>query len=268
MSVFYDIYQPGRSWLHRLDPRVKVINTLCACALLLVMRNVWFMVAMMLLLHLMLYCGDISRQRIVWVWRMAWPTMAMIALLWILLYRQEGTLLLNWWFLHITAQNLAEGVAVALRIGAMAFAVFAWLFSTDQSTLVHSLVSLGLPYDWGLTLAIALRYLPAMSSAFAMISDAQKARALDLRQGNLLQRLRAYLPITVSMLITALRTAQNLSHALESRALGAVQKRTYLRQLHATWIDWLVGLSVVVITGLLVWMRYRYGWCADPLHMM
>jgi len=186
MSTLYDIYQPGTSWLHRLDARVKVISTVCACILLLVMRNVWFMLAMLVLLHIVLVSGGMGRQRIAWVWRMALPTMIMIALLWILFYRQEGKVLFTWWFIHISAQNLAEGMAVALRIGSMAFAVFVWLFSTDQSTLVRSLVALGLPYDWGLTLAISLRYLPTMANAFRMISDAQQARALDLRQGNLI----------------------------------------------------------------------------------
>ena len=49
--------------------------------------------------------------------------------------------------------------------GALAFTIFLWLFTTDQATLVRSLVAIGLPYPWGLTLAIALRYLPTMASA-------------------------------------------------------------------------------------------------------
>ena len=77
--------------------------------------------------------------------------------------------------------SLAEGLA---------FVVYAWLFSTDQTTLVRGLVALGLPFQWGLTLAMALRYLPTMANAFRMISDAQQARALDLRKGNPIQRAR------------------------------------------------------------------------------
>ena len=265
MSLLYDLYQPGDSWLHRLDSRVKLACALCGCVLLLLFKSLVIMVAALLGTHLVLLSAHIARRRIAWVWKMTLPTMGMIAVLWVLLYRGEGRVLLSWWFIEITAYNLAEGMAMALRIGALAFVIFFWLFSTDQATLVRSLVALGLPYEWGLTLGMALRYLPTMANVFRMISDAQQARALNLTTGNPLKRARAYIPITVAMLITALRTAQSLSYALESRALGATRQRTYFRRLHFRRIDavWLAG--ILVVTAFLLWARFALGFGAEPL---
>lgn len=255
MSALYDLYQPGGSWLHRLDPRVKLLGVVCGCGLLLLFKSLWVMLGALALLLLVLWRAGIAWSRIVWVLRMMAPTMLLITVLWVLFYRGEGQPLLAWWFIEVTLDNIAAGLAAALRVGNIALLIFVWLFSTDQTTLVHGLVALGLPYEWGLTLAMALRYLPTMANVFQMISEAQQARALELRKGNPFARARAYLPITVAMLITALRTAQNLAHALESRALGARSRRTYLHPLHFRRADWLWTVGIVVATGVLVWAR-------------
>ena len=267
MSPLFDLYQPGDSWLHRLDPRVKLLLAICGCILLLLLRNLVVMVVALLLAHVALVSAGFRRDRLGWVWRMTSPTMVMIAVLWVLFYPGEGKPLLAWWIIRITPQNLAEGSAIALRIGTLAFIAFVWLFSTDQATLVRSFVALGMPFEWGLVLAMALRYLPTMANLFRMISDAQQARALVLDRGSPLKRARAYIPITVAMLIAALRTAQNLAHALESRALGATPHRTFRRQLHfrAPDLAWTVGIALT--TALLLWARFALGFGTDPLRL-
>ncbi|NIV33172.1 MAG: energy-coupling factor transporter transmembrane protein EcfT, partial [Anaerolineae bacterium] len=71
-----------------------------------------------------------------------------------------------------------QGLMLALRIIAMALLIFAWLFTTDNNQIVLSLVRLRLPYQWGLVLALALRYIPTFQSMYTTISEAQQARGL------------------------------------------------------------------------------------------
>jgi energy-coupling factor transport system permease protein len=234
---------------------------------LLLVNNVWLILAVLALTHLLLLSAGIDRARLGWVWRMMAPTIVTITVLWIILYPGEGPTLLDWWFLRITPASLAQGLAIGLRLAALAFVLFVWLFTTDQATLVRSLVALGLPYQWGLVLAMALRYLPTMGSLFRMISDAQQARGLDLARGGPLRRARAYLPITVAMLIAALRTAESLSYTLESRALGARPHRTFLRELtfgpwDAAWV-----IAVVLVTATILWARLALGFGVHPLQL-
>ncbi|MFP3896809.1 MAG: energy-coupling factor transporter transmembrane component T family protein [Anaerolineales bacterium] len=267
MSGMYDLYQPGDSWLHHLDPRAKLLFAFCGCLLLLLYRNLWLIMGVLVLIHLALLSAGIEGERLAWVWRITAPTMIMIALLWVVFYPTPDEAFLSWHFLRVGVHNLAEGIAMALRIGALAFALFFWLFSTDQTILVRSLVVLGLPYTWGLILAMALRYIPTMTSNFRMISDAQQARGLDLSARNPVKRARAYMPITVAMLITAFRTAENLSRALQSRALGASPKRTFLRQLHMRPGDVAFMVGVVLVAIFLLWLRFAVGLGAYPLRL-
>jgi energy-coupling factor transport system permease protein len=112
---------------------------------------------------------------------------------------------------------------------------------------------------------MALRYLPTMAGVFRTISEAQQARALDLTRGGPLRRARAYIPITVAMLISALRTAQHLSYALESRALGALPRRTYLHRLRCRPLDAAYAAAILLLTLAYAWARLAYGLGAHPL---
>jgi len=268
VSTLYDLYQPGDSWLHRLDPRVKLAMVLSTLILLLLFRNLWIMLGASVLFLLFMYSARIAKSRVLWVWRITLPTMLLIAGLWAIFNPAQDSAFLDVGFIRVAPNNLAEGLALGLRLGALATIIFCWLFTTDQTTLVRGVVALGLPYEWGLIMAMALRYLPTMGAILHMISDAQQARALNLTRGNPVRRARAYMPIVVSMLITALRTAESLSRALESRALGASRRRTYLRQLHLQAIDliWLAG--ILVTTVVLLWARFALGFGVAPLALL
>ncbi|MHB1295271.1 MAG: energy-coupling factor transporter transmembrane component T family protein [Anaerolineae bacterium] len=269
MSASYDLYQPGDSWLHRLDPRAKLAFVACGAVLWLVFANLWLMAAAVALLQGMLVSAGIDRQRLRWVWSLMLPTMVLIAVLWVVFYPGEGTPLFTFWLLRVTWTNLAQGLAVALRIGALALTFFVLLLTTNQSALVHGLTALGLPYPWGLTLGMALRYLPTMAGNLRMVTEAQQARALDLNIRNPLKRARAYVPIAVATIITALRTAENLSRALESRALDLTsRRRTYLHPLRFRPADVTFALAVALIAAALLWARFALGLGILPLRLL
>lgn len=255
MSLSFDLYVERSSWLHRLDARVKLLFVVVASGLLLAYQELPVMLGALAATHLLLLSAHIPESRIRWVWRMMLPITILIPLLWVLFYSDGGRLLLSFWFVRVTTMGLARGLAVALRVDALAFVFFVWLFTTDQATLVRSLVRLGLPYEWGLVVAIAFRYLPTFYGVFGAIRDAQQARALDLSRGGPLQRARSYLPILVAMIITALRTTENLARALEARAFGSSARRTCLRDLHARPVDLAVAAGLIVAAAALVWAR-------------
>jgi len=255
MSARYDLYQPGVSWLHRLDPRCKLLMALCLSLVVLVWGNLWVVLGALVLTQAALLSARVAPARLAAVWKAMLPTMTLIALLWLVLYPGRPPLLLTFWIVRISAHSLAQALAIALRLAALAFALFLWLFTTDQTALVRGLTALGLPYSAGLTLAMALRYLPSMGSALRMVSDAQQARGLDLHPRNPLVRARRYVPIIVAMLISAVRTAENLARALESRAYDPTAPRTALRPLRFRPVDWAWTVGTVLMTAAALWAR-------------
>ena len=149
----------------------------------------------------------------------------------------------------VTATAAQNGGMLALRLLALAVVILLWLYTTDQTDMIRGFLALRLPYEWGLTLALALRYLPTFATLFQQISEAQQARGLDLAQRKLWQRLRAYQPVLVAMMISALRQSERLGWALEARALGAQGvRRTTFRALHMRRSDYLV---LILLAGVL-----------------
>lgn len=268
MSFSFDLYVTRRSWLHHVDPRVKLAFVVLGTVELLLFKNVWMMLAALVLLHALLLSASIPRDRMVWVWRAMLPLNILIPVLWVVFYPEGELVLFQFWFIRVTTLNVVRGVALALRLDAIAFLWFSWLFTTSQATLVRSLVKLGLPYEWGLVLALGLRYIPTFYGLFDMVADAQQSRGLDLSEGRWLARLRAYLPILIAMMISVLRTSEKLGMALESRALGlpGVQ-RTAFREVAFRSLDYVYLVLVVTLFVILALLRWQCGFGAHPFYL-
>ncbi len=264
MSLAYDLYLPRPSQLHRLDPRVKLVLVLAGTVLLLTFQNLLVCLGWIVFNQVLFLVADVPRARVWGIWRLMAPLSVLVALTWPLVNQEGGSPWLQLGFITITPLAVAHGLALALRLNALAQLYFLLLFTTDQMTLVRGLVALGVPFDWGLTLAIALRYIPAFFGTFQMIAEAQQSRGLELDRGNWARRLRAYLPILVAMIITALRAMDHLSQALEARAFGARPHRTMFKTLRFTWRDSAVMLVGCLVIAGLFYLRFAWGFGVHP----
>ena len=268
MSFSADIYVERDSWLHKMDPRIKVIYVGLGIVSILLFKNVFAILLALILNHLLILSARVPKENIAWVWKRMIPINILIPTLFVLFY-PEGPVLFEFLFLKFTPLALVRGLALALRLDAIAFVVFMWMFTTDQTKIIRSFVRLGLPYNGGLVLAISLRYIPTFYGLYNTVSEAQQARALDLSKGNFVDRLRQYLPILVAMIISALRTADKLAKAMESRALGFKgAKRSCYRDIHFRPVDYVyLGVLLSVFVGLL-YRRFGLGAGVDLINPM
>ncbi len=251
MAVSYDVYVPGRSWLHTLDPRVKLVLSLDITLLLFLWPYPPVIAGTLLGLHALLWWTGIPWARVRWVWWVMLPLHLFVPLAWFL-FQPVGPVFFRWGLLRLSWGGLWHGVWMVLRLDALAFAAFLWLFTTEPAQVWRTFVGLRLPYAFALMLALSLRYLPTIAGLYLHIRDAQAARGLVLDQGPWHRRLHARLPILIAVLITTLRLAQALGWAMETRCLGASAQRTVWRPLRMRPRDrWslavLVGIGMMVI---------------------
>jgi len=160
--------------------------------------------------------------------------------------------------LRLTDGGLAAGAALGLRLLAVGLLVFLWLHTTRPSAMIQSLVRLGLPYSWGLTLALAMRDIPLLQRSFQSILEAQQARGLLLESTVGLARVRALMPVFVAMVISGFRGSQQVAVALEARGLGASGvSRSDWRPLRFRRRD---GVYLIALFGATaVWLALRFG---------
>lgn len=252
MSGRFDVYLPGNSWLHRLDPRAKLWAACLAGLTALLFRHLAVLAALLLLVHLGMLAARIPASRLRWLWVRLAPLLLLILVLQPLFAPGPGPDLLRLGPLRLTVSGILEGVSFALRAAALTILAALLLLTTDPFGLVQGVVKLGVPYTWGLTVGLAIRYLPTTYGLLVTVREAQQARGWVLERGNPLRRARAYVPILVATIIAALRLSDNLGLALAARGLGYPARRTAMHDLPFGARDWgLVLLSGLAFGGLL-----------------
>lgn len=264
MSQVFDVYLPGASWLHRLDPRAKLWMVLLAGLVGLLFQQIGVLAGLLLLTQGALLSAGAPWERMRWLWARLLPLLALILILQPLFAPGPGPDLLRLGPLRLTVAGLLAGLSFALRAASLTFVAAGLLLTTEPSELVQGLVKLGLPYPWGLTVGLAIRYLPTTYGLFVAVREAQEARGWILDRGNVIRRARAYVPILVATIISALRLSDQLGLALAARGLGYPARRTTWREIHFSGADWLaVGLATLAFGGMLA-LRYGLGFGAAP----
>ncbi len=268
MPIIADLYYPNSSWLHRMDPRVKLIFVVLALPILLLFKNVFILLTALILLHVLHWSAKTPKSRFVFIWKTLLPVSVMMFLMWAIFY-PLGEPIYEIWLIKITPLAMTQGLVLSLRILSMAFVVFAWLFTTEQAALVRGFVKLRLPFQYGLVLALALRYIPTFQSTFTVISEAQQARGLDTSKASGFQRVRAMMPIFIAMIITSLRSSDQLAKAMDSRAFGASDvQRSSFTELHFQNSDYAFMALLILIFAGLIYANLRYGFGVHPISLL
>jgi energy-coupling factor transport system permease protein len=182
-----------------------------------------------------------------------------IVLVWPFFARLPGPTLFTAGPFRVSTTDVLAGLAIATRVVGMSLLFFVLLFTTRQHDLVRGLVRLGLPFEWGLTLAIALRFIPTFSHTVGQIRDAQAARGWQVERGNLPGRVRGMVPVLVALIIDVLRTSDTLGMALAVRGVGSGRPRTVWHDVQFGRRDWLVLTAVLLVLVALLYARFALG---------
>ncbi len=251
MSFTFDLYVPGDSFLHRLDPRVKLWAVLLGFIAAFMMPLAG-QAAFLLTLHLLLWWNRVPGSAIRWFWRqMRW--LIVLILLLQPFFTPAGAEIFAVGPLHLTVGGVEHALALLLRAMVVAFLTVSLLFTTDQRALIQALVRLGVPYSWGLTLSLTLRFLPAIRSLFVAVQEAQAARGW-VADGNFVRRMRKYLPVLVAVIIGTLRMSDQLTLSLAARGLDTGPRTTW-HDLRMARRDWLTLAFVTLGFGALLVTR-------------
>ena len=254
-----DLYSEKDTFLHRLDPRVKMLAVALISVLAFILSELVYLVLLLGFILLLLVLARSSYGKAFFALKFVIRFMVLITLLWPIFDRSGTPVLFSIGPLDITEPAVWRGVTSAVRVGCFATVWYILMFTTSQRDLVRGLVKLGLRFDYGLALAISFRFIPTFGLTVESIKDAQRARALELDKGSIVRRSRNYVSILVPTIVSALRTADALALTLQSRAYGATSNRTYLREIRMSPSDYAAVVVVVLILLVPMLAKYVYG---------
>ena len=253
-------YYAADSVVHKLDPRAKTISALA------IMVSVFFIHTpqqLALGFGLMLCLVALSRIPIRKVLASVRPVVMMLLLLSIfnLFLVNTGDVLAQIGPLRITTDSLAAALLYSLRlvIGVLAGALI--LLTTTPSQLTDAFVALlaplsrlGLPgNEIAMVFSLMLRFIPTLVDEARAVSDAQKARGGALGEGSPLVRIRAIVPVIVSLLASSLHHADDLARALDARCYESGAARSHWHPLRMHMQDWIaLAITCTYVATLLM----------------
>ena len=173
--------------------------------------------------------------------------------------RSSVTILWQRGALRVTAEGLRMGVSLTIRM--MAILTFSMLFvtTTDPTDLVLSLIQHArFPFRLGYGILVAYRFLPLWRTELAIIQAAHRVRGVGERatlKGRW-EQLRRY---AVPLLAGAIRKSERVAIAMDSKAFGALPRRSYYRQVRVTWLDWAMLAGTISATVVILLVLGRAG---------
>lgn len=152
--------------------------------------------------------------------------------------------------------SVSYGLAMGLRLNALLLVGVAFVSCTRPEAFTWALRRVGMPVTASLALSLAFRLVPMLAETTRTVTEAQISRGLELRRGGLFTRAGRYVPLIVPILTYAMRSADDLTRALEARGLGAASRaRTELHEYRwGAWDTFLVLLALALAAAS-IWAR-------------
>jgi energy-coupling factor transport system permease protein len=137
-------------------------------------------------------------------------------ILWVLFYRPvEGA---------ENANGVMHAAVMTLRFIAMLLAGIFFLSVTALEDFSNGLMLLKVPYAAAFAVSLSFRLVNTFISTGFLIVEAQEARGNDATRGNIIKRMKAYVPLLVPLILNGIKKAETLNLALESKGFSPQNK--------------------------------------------
>jgi energy-coupling factor transport system permease protein len=251
-------YIPRDSFVHHLDPRVKLL-------LMALGIGVCFHIDTLLGLGLFLgMCLCMTKLAAIPLRRLF---SGLTPFLWLFVF----TALLHVFMtpgkpLPLLPLATREGLNNGLRVGVqLVYAIWiSTLMTLTTSPLdmvwalewfMRPLKYLRVPVDEiALLVMLAIRFIPLLFEETDRILKAQKARGVDLETGGMLTKVKAFVPVIVPLLHGVFRRADDLAIALTLRGYVPGTKRSRMKENKARTSDIIALLSTAVVFLVFIWL--------------
>ncbi|MCS6847051.1 MAG: energy-coupling factor transporter transmembrane component T [Anaerolineae bacterium] len=258
------IYVEGDSFLHRLNPLSKVMAVLPVMVFVTLATDPWTPLAISTLnVIVLLVLGRIPPGRLFKILALLALLMLIFLIVYPLVVRRElvqhTPLLFALGPIQVYQGGLLFGVAIALRVFCLIALSLPFSLTTDSSDFIRALVQQWrLPYRVGYSAMAALRFVPMLQIELWVIQAAHRVRGVSDKGGLRAQydRLKRY---TVPLLATAIRQAERTALAMDGRAFGAFETRTYFKRMAFARRDVAFVLGFWLACGLIVLALARAG---------
>ncbi|MFX3674627.1 MAG: energy-coupling factor transporter transmembrane protein EcfT [Paenisporosarcina sp.] len=258
-KMIFGRYIPGDSFVHKLDPRSKLIFVFVFIAIVFLANNP---LTYALLLAFTLITVLLSRIRLYFLINGLKPILFLLIFTFLLhlFFTKEGDLLWKWQFIEIYEEGLRQGIFISIRFLVLVFITSILTLTTSPISITDGMEVLLNPFkrfklpvhELALMMSISLRFIPTLMDETDKILKAQMARGSDISSGTIKERIKAVVPLLIPLFVSAFKRAEDLAVAMEVRGYRGGEGRTRYRQLKWEWRDTII-MVVAVMVALVLW---------------
>ena len=160
----------------------------------------------------------------------------------------------------LRAEQLFYEANIMLKYFTIVPSIFIFIVTTNPSEFAASLNRLGISYNVGYSIAIALRYIPDIQGDFHKIRNAQMARGIEMsKKGKLLDRIKATASIIFPLVFSSMNRIDTISTAMELRCFGKHKKRTWYMGRPLKRNDYIVIILSLLLMAVALGITYADG---------
>ena len=263
-DVSFGQYYPSNSFVHKCDPRTKLLFLIAYIVAVFMAKNFYALGACAFVFLLVALFSGVPFKSLLRSVKAVLFLLLFTAVLNLFFYK-GGNVLWSWKFIRITDKALYFTIFLAVRLFLLVLGSAVLTLTTTPVSLTDGIESLLTPLKWirfpvhelALIMSIALRFIPILTDETGRIMNAQKARGADFETGGLFKRVKAIVPILIPLLISAFRRADELGDAMDARCYSGSKVRTKYKKLTFTWRDILAFLLIsALIAGIILLRLY------------
>ena len=268
-DVIFGQYYPQKSFVHRMDPRAKIVLMIAYIVAIFVADNFFGLAAVTLFLIVTVIFSRVPFGSVLRSVKMILFLIIFTAILNLFFYSTEGVhLIWQWGILALSWESIVNMIFLAFRLFLLVMGTSILTLTTAPVELTDGIESLLKPlkyikfpvHELALIMSIALRFIPTLMDETNRIIAAQKARGADFETGGLFKRAKAMIPVLIPLLVSAFRRAEELGDAMDARCYSGAKGRTKYKKLTFTWRDLAATLVVAaLITGIVLLNIYITG---------
>lgn len=262
------------TWLHRIDPRVKLAWLMTFLAAPLLANPFWRLALVGILILITLLAGVPLR---VWKRQMGWLLMIGFFVFLITAIAPDGLavthqprlpvsdldlpqptdykyVLLDLGRFTITRRSLDVGVRVSTLVFTLIYSTNLYLLTTAPEEITAGLEDLLSPLrclkipitEITLTLTLSLRFIPLVLEEVQNLIRSVSTRAINWKKLGIRRSFQLWLIVAEKLLRNLLRRAEEIAVAMDIRGFtGASEHKVEWHQLKLRWRDW-VALGVLI----------------------
>ncbi len=238
-------YYPTNSFVHRIDPRVKLLCLAVFITLLFMLNTVWAYAFLTLALGLVVYASKVPVKFMLKGLKSIVMIVVFMSVLNIF-FSYGDTVLFSVWIFKITLEGILLTVKMVVRLVLLLIGSSLLTLTTTPIELTGALESIlkpfkriGLPsHEIAMMMTIALRFIPTLLEETDKIMKAQTARGADFDTGSIVKRAKSLLPLLIPLFISAFRRAIELATAMEARCYRGDINRTKMNVMRLSARDY------------------------------